>query len=118
MDGLAKENAYGFLCIQEHHFEILSRAIAYIDLTEVVQGNETLLIQSSPLLWEVARNAVARVNILESKESSSFIHNDVRFSSVVTSDDPTFAFFGNLGVPSLRPCVTNAPKVRFPEKYS
>lgn len=114
-------------CFQEHHFEISSRTIAYIDLSRVLRGNETLHVHSSPILNSVARKAIARVVTHadsssvsqpnpseEEKEVEGGWRNGsaaIYFSSLVTSDEPSFAFL-NLGIPFFRISVSNSPKVR------
>ncbi|CAG7717154.1 unnamed protein product, partial [Allacma fusca] len=108
--------------LQEHHFEISSRAVAYIDLTRVLQGNQTLQVHSSPLLREVTRKAIVRVK-RGSSGSQLLTKNDrpttvaptpaaapIDFSSTVDSDEPSFAFLGNLGIPFIRATVVNGPK--------
>ncbi|OXA57011.1 Glutamate carboxypeptidase 2 [Folsomia candida] len=111
--------------LQEHHFEISSRTIAYIDLSRVLRGNETLHVHSSPILNSVARKAIARVVTHadsssvsqpnpseEEKEVEGGWRNGsaaIYFSSLVTSDEPSFAFL-NLGIPFFRISVSNSPK--------
>jgi len=105
--------------LQEHHFEISTRAIAYVDLSRILRGNQTLNIYSSPLLREIARKAIARVKhaemIPESSPGGKSNGSPIHFSSVVSPDEPSFAFFGNLGIPFIRICVSNSPKVGYSE---
>lgn len=106
---------------QEHHFEISTRAIAYVDLSRILRGNQTLTVYSSPLLREIARKAIARVKHAEMDSSTTSSAtgsaagksngSPIYFSSVVRPDEPSFAFFGNLGIPFIRICVSNSPKV-------
>ncbi len=105
---------------QEHHFEIASRTIAYIDVSpRALRGNETLHVHSSPILYSVARKAISRVIHGDSHQSqfNPSEHGGWRnktplyFSSLPTSDEPGFAFLGNLGIPFIRICLSNNPKV-------
>lgn len=113
----------------------MSRTVAYVDLGRALQGNETLQVYSSPLLKEVVRKAIGRSgkhshssskNAFSAPSSSlspssspssstpgkSSTYPNVQFMSGVRSDEPSFAFLGNLGIPFIHLCVTNAPKVK------
>lgn len=103
-----------------------------MDVGRVLWGNQTLVVYSSPLLREVARKAVGRVRRAVEMEDggpdahhtreqqatkpartnrknnpSSSFYKSVRFSTLVTPDQPSFAFFGGTGVPFLRFCARN-----------
>jgi hypothetical protein len=106
---------------QEHHFEISTRAVAYIDMTRILQGNQTLEVFSSPLLREVVRKAINRIKHSSGSLSSSSASEarrshphgfpNVQWKSTVSSDEPSFVFLGNLGIPFIRLCVSNTPEV-------
>jgi hypothetical protein len=111
--------------LQEHHFEIWTRAVAYIDLSRILQGNQTLHVFSSPLLREVARKAIQKVKHLDSitppdsaGSGRGSLSPGIVFSSTLTCHEPAFAFFGNLGIPFLRLTVSNNPKVPTASLYS
>ncbi|OXA57014.1 N-acetylated-alpha-linked acidic dipeptidase 2 [Folsomia candida] len=102
--------------LQEHHFEIATRAVAYIDMTRTLKGNQTLEVFSSPLLKEVAHKAINKIKRasasptpLQPTEKLPQGLENVQWKAVVTSDEPSFAFL-NLGVPFIRLAFSNAPK--------
>lgn len=105
----------------------MSRAVAYIDLGRALRGNETLQIFSSPLLKEVVRKAIGRggkhshsstktafsAPLSTASSGKSFSYPNVQFVSGVRSDEPSFAFLGNLGIPFIHLSVSNSPKVNW-----
>lgn len=104
----------------------MNRAVTYMDLGRALRGNETLQVFSSPLLKEVVRKAIGRggkhshsqsktafsAPSSSSQQGKTSTYPNVQFMSGVQSDEPSFAFLGNLGVPFIHLRVSNSPKVK------
>ncbi|XP_061198017.1 putative N-acetylated-alpha-linked acidic dipeptidase isoform X1 [Saccostrea echinata] len=111
-----------FEWVQEMEKEIGSGAIAYINLDTVVRGNYTFFAESSPLLYDVIRQAASTVKCSDPDYQDKSVlerwtktYRDPDNPSQpkiegLQGDSDHSPFYYYLGVPSLSPAYTYNPK--------